>query len=192
MGDAGPEGRVPGRGVEDSVGHGGGGWRRRVLLDLYLRGVILTVLLLSLYFGQLDLLPGLGDGGAQVYGLGGCRYAGYLAGVLGRSEWIPVFGLPKLSSLRVGSSVVTGHGWEGEEGLRGGRCETTVRRFIVEEARVGHYAVRKLERRSAAQALLAHILGARVGPAEVVRPALALRTLRSLRHLPGGAGAFWA
>lgn len=191
MGDAGPEGRVPGRGVEDSVGHGGGGWRRGVLLDLYLRGVILAVLLLSLYFGQLDLLPGLGDGGAQVYGLGGCRYAGYLAGVLGRSEWIPVFGLSKLSSLRVGSSVVTGHGWEGEEGLRGW-CETAVRGFVVEEARVGHYAVRKLERRSAAQALLAQILGARVGPAEVVRPALALRTLRSLRHLPGGAGAFGA
>lgn len=35
--DPGPEGRVPGRGVEDSVGHGGGGRGSRVLLNLYLR-----------------------------------------------------------------------------------------------------------------------------------------------------------
>lgn len=144
VGDPGPEGRVPGRGVEDSVGHGGGGWRRWVLLDLYLRGVIITVVLLSLCFGQLDLFPGLGDGGTQVYGLGRCCYAGYLAGVLGRSEGIPVLGLPKLSSLRVGSPVVTGDGWEGEKGLRGSRSDATIG-LVVEEARVWQDAVRKLD-----------------------------------------------
>lgn len=187
VGDPGPEGRVPGRGVEDAV-HGGGGWG--VLLDLHLRGVIITVLLLSLYLRQLDLLPGLGDGGAQVDGLGGCRCAGYLAGVLWRSEGIPVLRLPKVSSLRVGAPVVTGDGWEGEEGLRGGRCEATVRGFVGEEARVCQDAVGELERRGGAQTLLAQGLRAQVGPAEVVRPALALRALRSLRHLRSSEGTF--
>lgn len=145
MGDPGPEGRVPGRGVEDSMGHGGGGRGCRVLLDLYLRGVIIPGVLLGLYFGQFDLLPGLGDGGTQVCGLGGCCYTGYLAGVLGRSEGIPVLGLPKVSSLQVGSPVVTGDGWEREKGLRGCRCDATVSGFVVEEARVWQHAVRKLE-----------------------------------------------
>lgn len=146
MGDPGPEGRVPGRGVEDSVGHGGGGRRRQVLLHLHLRGVgVIPGVLLSLYVGDFDLLPGLGYGGAQVHRLGSRRCAGYLAGVLGRSERVPVLGLPKLSSLQVGSPVVAGDGWEREEGLRRGRRDATVRGFVVEEARVRQDAVRQLE-----------------------------------------------
>lgn len=116
-----------------------------ILLDLYLRGVLILGVLLSLYFGQLDLFPGLGDGGTQVYGLGGCGCAGYLAGVLGRSEGIPMLRLPKLSSLQVDSPVVTGDGREREKGLRGCRCDATIRGFVVEEARVWQDSVRELE-----------------------------------------------
>lgn len=189
MSDPGPEGRVPGRGVENSVWHGDGDWGPWVLLELYFRGIIITGVFLGLYFGQLNLFSGLRDGRTQIYRLGGCYYAGYLAGVLGRSEGIPVLRLPKLSSLRVGSPVVTCDRWEGEEGLRGHRCDAAVRGFVVEEARVRQDAVGKLERRSAAQTLLTQILEARVGPAEVIGPALAIRTLRALRHLQSKARA---
>lgn len=118
------------------MGHGCRGRRCRVLLDLYLACVVIPGVLLSLYIRELDLLPGLSDRGTQICRLGSCCYAGYLAGVLGRSEGIPVLGLPKLSSLQVGAPVVTGDGWEGEKGLRGGRGDATVRGFVVEEARV--------------------------------------------------------
>jgi len=145
VGDPGPEGRVPGRRVEDSMGHGGGGRRRGVLLNLNLRRVVIAGVLLSLYVGELDLLPGLGNGGTQVGRLGGDRYNGYLAGVLGPGERIPVLGLPKLSSLEIGSPVVAGDGREGEEGLRGCWWDATVSGFVVEEARVRQHAVGKLE-----------------------------------------------
>ena len=185
-----PEGRVPGRGVEDSVGHGGGGRRCQVLLTLDLRWVVVAGVLLGLDLGQFDLLPGLGYGGAQVCRLGRCYYAGYLAGVLRRSEGIPMLGLPKLSSLQVGSPVVTSHGWEREESLRRGRRDATVRGFVVEEARVWQNAVRKLEWRSVAQTILTQNLSARAGAAEIVGPALALRTLRSIRHLPNAESEY--
>lgn len=99
-----------------------------------------------------------------------------------------MFGLRKLSSLQVGSSVVAGDGWESEKGLRGCRWDATISGgFVVEEARVWQDAavvvvVRKLEGRSAA--LMTQKLGARVGAAEVKWPDLALRTLGSFRHLP--------
>lgn len=136
-----------------------------------------------------DLLSGLRDGGAEVNRLGRCCYTGYLADVLGRSEGIPVLGLAELSSLRVGSPVVSRDRWEMEEGLRGCRREATERGFVVEEARVRQDAVRKLEGRAGTQMFLTHVLDASVGPAEVKRLTLAPRTLRSLRHLQSGARA---
>lgn len=136
MGDPRPEGRVPGRRVEDPMGHGGGGWRCRVLLTLHLCRVVIAGVLFSLYLGQFDLFPGLGYGGAEVRGLGGCSYAGYLAGVLWRSEGIPVLGLSKVSNLQVGPPVVTGHGWKREKCLRGGLRDATVSGFVVEKTRV--------------------------------------------------------
>lgn len=138
---------------------------------------------------MLDLLSGLRDGGAEVNRLGRCGYTGYLADVLGRSEGIPVLGLPEVSSLRVGSPVVSRDRREREEGLRGCRCDAPERGFVVEEARVWQDAVRKLEGRSGAQMFLSHVLDASVGPAEVKRLTLAPGTLRSLRHLQSGARA---
>lgn len=169
--------------------HGGGGRRRRVLLDLYVGGIIITGVLLDLHLGQLDLLPGLRDGGADVYRLGRCCYTGYLTDVLRRSKGIPVLGLSKVSSLGVGSPVVGRDRWEREEGLRGAGCDATERSFVVEEARVWQDAVGKLERRRGTQMILTHVLDASVGPAEVKRPTLPPRALRSLRHLQNGAKA---
>lgn len=100
-----------------------------------------------------------------------------------------MLGLSKLSSLGVGSPVVSRDRWEREEGLRGARSDAPERGFVVEEARVWQDAVGKLERRGGTQVILPHVLDASVGPAEVKRPALPPRALRSLRHLQNGAKA---
>lgn len=184
MGDPGPEGGVPGRGVQDSVGHGRGRWRRWILLDFDLGNmVIILTVLLGLDLGQFDLLPGLGDWGAQVNGLCGRGCAGYLAGVLWRSEGVPVLGLSEVPYLEVGAPVVAGGDrGKGEEGLsRGGRGDATVGGLVVEEARVRQDAV---EGRRGTKTFLDQSLGGRGAPAEVIRSGLALRPLGSLRHVP--------
>lgn len=134
VGDPVPQGRIPGRGVEDPMRHGPGG--RGVLLDLHLRGVLLIRVLLRLDLGDFDLLSGLGDGGAQVSGLGGCGHAGYLAGVLGRSERVPMLGLAELPGLQLGAPVVPGDVREREEALRGCGRDAAISGLVVEQARI--------------------------------------------------------
>lgn len=167
------------------MGHGGGGRWRRILLDLRVARIIVAGVLLHLHSGKLDLLSGLGDGGAEVNRLGRCCCCtGYLADVLGRSEGIPGLGRRELPSLRVGPPVVSGDRWKSKEGLRGCRCDASERGFVVKEARVWQDAVSELEGRSGPQMFLPRVLDldASVGPAEVKRLTLAPRTLRSLRH----------
>lgn len=159
--------------------HGGG--CRRILLDLHLARVVVPGVFLRFDIGELDLLPGFGYGGAQVDGLRGCGYTGYLSGVLGRGERIPMLGLAEIPDLELGGPVVAGsHRREGEEALRGGRRHAPIGSLLVEHTR---FWQGELVKGRTPEALLAQNL--RACPAEVIRAALTLQVwaVGSFGHL---------